>query len=158
VTVYSETGERKSAIDLENDKPIELHFDVDQTSLETTPKTSLETTQKTTSVETSSKTSSETTLEKVHRCVFWNFDTSDWSTDGCETRVETFSIVCRCRHLTNFAVLVSLRHTNEVLFADAFDSTSDAENLRLITLVGCSCSAVALFVALIFFVGQGPML
>ena len=66
--------------------------------------------------------------------------------------IEDALIVCRCRHLTNFAVLVSMRHTNDFMI-NAADSR-DAENLRVITLVGCSSSAVALFVSLIFFVSQ----
>lgn len=43
------------------------------------------------------------------RCAFWDIKRSDWSTAGCETvssnRTHT---VCRCNHLTNFAVLVDV--------------------------------------------------
>ena len=43
------------------------------------------------------------------RCAFWDIKRSDWSTAGCETvssnRTHT---VCRCNHLTNFAVLMDI--------------------------------------------------
>ena len=124
--MYSEYGERKVPTQLADDKPVEIRFDADETSSRQTSR----------------------------RCVYWDFDVSDWSSDGCVTVVNASTTTCRCRHLTNFAVLVSLRHTSDVLFSDAFDDASDAQNLRLITLIGCSCSAVALFVSVVFFLGQ----
>lgn len=41
-------------------------------------------------------------------CVSWDFDTQQWTADGCSTSVGQGGgiITCRCNHLTNFAVLV----------------------------------------------------
>ena len=122
ITIFNDSGEKKSPIQLEENKELEMIFDAKKASDESTS-----------------------------QCVFWDFEASEWSTEGCRTIVKDDSISCRCRHLTNFAVLVSLRHTNEFLFSDA---KSDAKYLRLITLVGCSASAVSLFVCLIFFILQ----
>ncbi|XP_076332623.1 latrophilin Cirl-like isoform X8 [Tachypleus tridentatus] len=44
------------------------------------------------------------------QCVFWDFETSDWSSQGCS--VVSFNIshtVCSCNHLTNFAVLMTIK-------------------------------------------------
>jgi hypothetical protein len=122
ITLYKDSGEKKTPIHFEEDKELEIIFDAKNAS-----------------------------KDLSSQCVFWDFDASDWSTEGCRTIDQNESTICRCRHLTNFAVLVSLRHTNEMLFSDA---KSDAENLRLITLVGCSASALSLFICLIFFVFQ----
>jgi len=39
-------------------------------------------------------------------CVFWNFSTSSWSTDGCSLVASSVPPQCLCDHLTNFAVLI----------------------------------------------------
>ena len=41
-------------------------------------------------------------------CVFWDFEISDWSQDGCQlvTGLTNNRTTCHCDHLTNFAVLV----------------------------------------------------
>ena len=43
----------------------------------------------------------------------------DWATDGCETKFRNGSVTdCRCNHLTNFAVLLSLKEiVNNFSFA-----------------------------------------
>ena len=51
-------------------------------------------------------------LYKVtEKCVFWNFETSSWSTKGCRTIKDeminsTRNIKCSCTHLTHFAVIL----------------------------------------------------
>lgn len=46
------------------------------------------------------------------RCAFWDIKRSDWSTSGCETvATNRTHTVCRCNHLTNFAVLVDVTNT-----------------------------------------------
>ncbi|XP_078495426.1 uncharacterized protein LOC100184723 [Ciona intestinalis] len=42
------------------------------------------------------------------RCVFWDFATSDWSSEGCRLDVTKHPPTCECSHLTNFALLVSI--------------------------------------------------
>lgn len=45
------------------------------------------------------------------RCVFWNFQTSKWSGDGCWVDQSTSTrhiTTCSCNHLTNFAVLMDV--------------------------------------------------
>ncbi len=40
-------------------------------------------------------------------CVFWDHDILDWSKTGCEFfEAVKNKVLCRCYHLTNFAVLV----------------------------------------------------
>ncbi|XP_071804379.1 uncharacterized protein [Asterias amurensis] len=48
------------------------------------------------------------------QCVYWDFNldngTGDWSTDGCEyVGFEDGRIKCNCYHLTNFAVIMSMK-------------------------------------------------
>jgi hypothetical protein len=74
-------------------------------------------------------------------CVYWNFTSSAWLSDGChvESTLSTnTSVVCKCQHLTNFAVL-----------ADVHESTSDLSEanryaLELITYIGCGLSIAGL--------------
>ena len=43
------------------------------------------------------------------RCAFWDIKRADWSTAGCQTVTSNRShTVCRCNHLTNFAVLMDV--------------------------------------------------
>lgn len=44
-------------------------------------------------------------------CVFWAYDEVSmegvWSTDGCNREADEFDLtVCKCNHLTSFAILV----------------------------------------------------
>ena len=47
----------------------------------------------------------------IERCVFWNFESSTWSSDGCKTIKNEFinstrNIKCSCTHMTHFAVIL----------------------------------------------------
>ena len=47
----------------------------------------------------------------TEKCVFWNFETSIWSTDGCkiiisELNNSTRNVKCSCNHMTHFAVIL----------------------------------------------------
>jgi hypothetical protein len=44
----------------------------------------------------------------IFRCVFWDFETSDWSSEGCKARTTFDLTVCECDHLTNFAVILDI--------------------------------------------------
>lgn len=67
----------------------------------------------------------------------------NWITDGCETKVVSDSITCRCSHLTFFAILLSPAPGNI--------STSDLKSLTYITSVGCGLSMFFLAVALFMY-------
>ena len=52
-------------------------------------------------------------------CGFWDYyaneDGGGWSTEGCTLSFENDRVVCKCDHLTNFAVLiVSFRNSSVV--------------------------------------------
>ncbi|XP_076356026.1 adhesion G protein-coupled receptor L1-like isoform X2 [Tachypleus tridentatus] len=78
------------------------------------------------------------------RCVFWDFDTNDWSGRGCGVMSFNRShTVCSCRHLTNFAVLMTIK---------PFELPSEySRTLSMITFVGCFISIVSLLLAVITF-------
>lgn len=45
-------------------------------------------------------------------CVFWDFNQSKWSSDGCHKSDEESDLlhtVCKCNHLTNFAALMDVK-------------------------------------------------
>ncbi|KPM10507.1 7 transmembrane receptor (Secretin family)-like protein 1 [Sarcoptes scabiei] len=82
------------------------------------------------------------------RCAYWDMkrideDTfGDWSTAGCETvSTNQTHTICRCNHLTNFAVLMDI---NNISF-----ESNDELVLRLITRIGCSISIIALALTLL---------
>ncbi|NWS58985.1 AGRG5 protein, partial [Chunga burmeisteri] len=72
-------------------------------------------------------------------CVFWQpgadaGSTGSWSRDGCETTHGEGTVICRCNHLTYFAVLL--------LPAGAL-SPAQLASLTHISTIGCSLSAAA---------------
>ncbi|XP_061922188.1 adhesion G protein-coupled receptor G3-like [Entelurus aequoreus] len=82
------------------------------------------------------------------RCVFWEESaqeegTGSWSSDGCDTNDTGSHFVCRCNHLSFFAVLVN---------ADMTLSKEDAINLSWITMVGSSLSAFFSTLSLFLYV------
>ncbi|XP_063419969.1 adhesion G protein-coupled receptor L4-like [Mytilus trossulus] len=83
-------------------------------------------------------------LTKKH-CSFWNFDLpngGNWATDGCETAYMNDSITeCRCNHLTNFAVILSLE-----------DITDEHHQIMsTMSLVGCIISLICLFITIVVY-------
>nr|XP_032640588.1 adhesion G-protein coupled receptor G5 isoform X1 [Chelonoidis abingdonii] len=73
-------------------------------------------------------------------CVFWvegteNSSLGNWSSAGCETIHCKDVVLCQCKHLTYFAVLLKISSTpiDEALLAP----------LTYISMVGCSVSAAA---------------
>ncbi|KAK0151845.1 Adhesion G protein-coupled receptor G3 [Merluccius polli] len=81
----------------------------------------------------------DVTEEAIASCCSWNGEGSlpNWTEDGCKTLVEGSSIVCRCSHLTFFAVIMSPLNTTI--------SAADLKSLTYITYIGCGLS--------IFFLG-----
>ncbi|XP_065272440.1 adhesion G-protein coupled receptor G1 [Emys orbicularis] len=80
------------------------------------------------------------------QCVFWDMNSShsqgSWKNDGCETETGNNQTVCRCNHLTYFAVL--MMSSPEIDYIHK-------EYLTIITYIGCIVSAVASLFTIIFF-------
>ncbi|CAM2100877.1 unnamed protein product [Caretta caretta] len=80
------------------------------------------------------------------RCVFWDVDSShghgSWKSDGCETETGNNQTVCRCNHLTYFAVLM--------MSSPGIDYIHK-KYLTIITYIGCIISAVASLFTIILF-------
>ncbi|XP_046887500.1 adhesion G-protein coupled receptor G7-like [Hypomesus transpacificus] len=75
-------------------------------------------------------------------CVFWNYNKSEWSTEGCsKVNVSSEALRCVCNHTTNFAALMSYRV--EYVYSEALD---------WITYLGCSMSVVGLVITIVFYV------
>ncbi|XP_078490562.1 LOW QUALITY PROTEIN: adhesion G-protein coupled receptor G7-like [Ciona intestinalis] len=72
-------------------------------------------------------------------CVYWDFDTGSWKTDGCWLNYTSDKPVCLCSHLTNFALLVT---TIQVPSGTALSVVSD---------IGCVISIVGLLLTIIVF-------
>ena len=86
------------------------------------------------------------------KCVFWDFTTSAWSSDGCTVlRWDAKETSCECRHLTNFAILMDIH---------AESSLADASSHRapyVIIYVGCGVAIFFLLAAtLTFYHFQSP--
>lgn len=82
-------------------------------------------------------------------CVFYNFAELAWQTTGCEINMTLSSdgqVVCSCKHLTNFAVLLDFNGNSQGL------STSDRVALEYITSVGCSISIVLMSIVVLVFI------
>ncbi|NWJ00446.1 AGRG5 protein, partial [Crypturellus undulatus] len=65
-----------------------------------------------------------------------------WSSEGCETRHSQGTVLCRCNHLTYFAVL---------LIAPSNISQAELVSLTYISIVGCSISATASLFAILLY-------
>ncbi len=49
-------------------------------------------------------------------CNFWDFNTSLWSSNGCQRvneESDLYTTVCKCNHLTNFAALMDISGRQE---------------------------------------------
>ncbi|XP_075119683.1 adhesion G-protein coupled receptor G2 isoform X2 [Leptodactylus fuscus] len=83
-------------------------------------------------------------------CVFWDFNRNNgsggWSSEGCSvaktTRDET---VCKCNHLTSFAILMNVSPNAQL-------KPEDLLVLTFITYIGCGLSAIFLSVTLVTYI------
>ncbi|XP_066204694.1 adhesion G protein-coupled receptor G3 [Saccopteryx leptura] len=76
-------------------------------------------------------------------CVFWDVtkgSTGDWSSEGCSTELRAKGTVCRCDHLTFFALL--LRPILDKVTAQALTTISQA---------GCGSSMIFLVFTIVFY-------
>ncbi|XP_074865313.1 adhesion G-protein coupled receptor G1 [Carettochelys insculpta] len=79
------------------------------------------------------------------QCVFWDVDAStghgSWKSDGCETEIHNNQTICRCNHLTYFAMLmVSSPEIDRI----------NHNYLTVLSYVGCIISAVASLCTIFF--------
>ncbi|XP_052277704.1 adhesion G protein-coupled receptor B1-like isoform X2 [Dreissena polymorpha] len=78
-------------------------------------------------------------------CNFWRFRPEQlgyWDNDGCKVQTSNDTItVCECYHLTNFAVLMSP-------FVEADEKSRE---IRIVSIVGISVSALCLLLTIIVF-------
>ncbi|PIK61562.1 putative sushi, von Willebrand factor type A [Apostichopus japonicus] len=82
----------------------------------------------------------------LKECVFWSYDDTTaegyWSNEGCKTRQdEDGLVVCSCKRLASFAVLIRLRK----------DGPLPPESLYWITLIGSIISVFCLVICIISF-------
>jgi hypothetical protein len=87
-------------------------------------------------------------VDAAFTCVYWDFTSSSWESDGCwleEEMSNSTHIACSCVHLTNFAVLADSGGGTGGL------SSADAQALELITYIGCSISIFCLLIVVIVF-------
>ena len=66
-----------------------------------------------------------------------------WSTEGCKTSFTSTSTVCKCNHLTHFAILLSARPLNL--------SKEQTLSLQITGYIGVSISLVAMAVTIFVF-------
>ena len=79
----------------------------------------------------------------ARKCVYWDFQLKNWADQGCfpDNSLSTENItVCKCFHLTNFAVLVDIH--------DIAHQEEYKQDLDFLTFIGCSVSLVSLIVCL----------
>ncbi|XP_077451280.1 adhesion G-protein coupled receptor G2 [Stigmatopora argus] len=83
---------------------------------------------------------------RIPKCVFLNFSTEAFSSDGCRTLWQRGQshVTCSCDHLTYFGILI--------VSADL--STPNRAALSYVTVIGCSLSLAALVATLLLFAAR----
>ncbi|KAL7866488.1 hypothetical protein AOLI_G00143020 [Acnodon oligacanthus] len=83
-------------------------------------------------------------VNRVPKCVFYNFTFFDFDGSGCSTNWRTGQdwVICSCDHLTFFAVL---------MVSPKYVSKKDEEALSYISLIGCSLSLLFLVVTVLLY-------
>ncbi|GIY73787.1 hypothetical protein CDAR_321682 [Caerostris darwini] len=77
-------------------------------------------------------------------CVFWDYQISSWSTEGCWLKYTNQShTICQCNHLTNLAVIMHVTETPDQPIS------TDHETLRMIVYIGCAVTMVFLLITLL---------
>ncbi|XP_053562359.1 adhesion G-protein coupled receptor G2 isoform X3 [Bombina bombina] len=84
------------------------------------------------------------------KCVFWNFTkysntSGGWESAGCTVaRTSPNATICKCNHLTSFAILMDVSRTPL--------SPEDTLILTFISYIGCGLSAIFLSVTLVTYI------
>ncbi|XP_054157506.1 uncharacterized protein LOC128955854 [Oppia nitens] len=84
------------------------------------------------------------------KCVFWDFNHQKWSQDGCRHVISLSSreqTVCKCDHLTNFAVLM-----------DTSGRETDSLTKNVLTLLFCSLSVICLILTIVIIIRKDLLL
>ncbi|XP_064618167.1 adhesion G-protein coupled receptor G6-like isoform X2 [Liolophura sinensis] len=81
------------------------------------------------------------------QCVFWDTLNGTWSDRGCLVResVNGSHTICQCDHLTNFALLMDVYNSGTT------ESNHHAENLTLLSFIGCAISFFGLVLTIIIY-------
>ncbi|EYC05241.1 hypothetical protein Y032_0083g1661 [Ancylostoma ceylanicum] len=80
------------------------------------------------------------------RCVFWDLDLREWSTDGCRMlSTNNDATECACDHLTSFAILMDISGK-----VSQYSGTMAAA-LDVVSIIGCALSVVCLALSLFVF-------
>ncbi|KAK6732024.1 hypothetical protein RB195_016417 [Necator americanus] len=80
------------------------------------------------------------------RCVFWNLDLREWSTEGCRMlSTNNDATECACDHLTSFAILMDVSGK-----VSEYTGTAAAA-LDVVSIIGCALSVVCLALSLFVF-------
>ncbi|XP_076823899.1 adhesion G-protein coupled receptor G6-like isoform X2 [Clavelina lepadiformis] len=88
-------------------------------------------------------------------CGFWDFSSSDWSEQGCKLQQDgEDTFVCRCSHLTNFAILVDLHRQEAGNKANEFKESDTMQFFHknligIVSDVGCLLSILGLFLTIV---------
>ncbi|XP_072373763.1 adhesion G-protein coupled receptor G2-like [Scyliorhinus torazame] len=86
--------------------------------------------------------------KSIPKCVFWeveqygNTGRGHWNESGCRTENTDHQIICRCNHLTFFAVLMQLDRSQPL-------DEKILKSLTYITQIGCGLSAIFTAITLI---------
>ncbi|KAJ8046777.1 Adhesion G-protein coupled receptor G4 [Holothuria leucospilota] len=86
-------------------------------------------------------------------CVFWDYEADggngNWSSDGCYYKGMTRDgqILCRCDHLTNFAVLMDI-------YGQGTIDPAQEKVLEILSFVGCGVSIVGLITTIAVYMSQ----
>ncbi|KAL9950767.1 hypothetical protein ACROYT_G043325 [Oculina patagonica] len=84
-------------------------------------------------------------VENSTRCVWWDFEKSGWSTEGCSLRgIVNDTIICECNHMTNFAALVDVDDHSRAC-------GKHSKVLSLISYIGCALSILGLSLTIFTF-------
>ncbi|KAK7099782.1 latrophilin-like protein 1 isoform X2 [Littorina saxatilis] len=80
------------------------------------------------------------------KCSFWDTEKGGWSSEGCEVfESNKTHTICKCNHLTSFAVLMDITGASLLLPSDVRFS------LELMTYIGCTISIICLMLSWVTF-------
>ncbi|XP_032223535.2 adhesion G protein-coupled receptor L4 isoform X2 [Nematostella vectensis] len=80
--------------------------------------------------------------EMVPKCVFWDTKRRGWSSSGCHLSFSNATITeCKCDHMTNYAVLMSI--------GDMPIPAKHTRALSIVTYIGCTLSILGVFLTVV---------
>ncbi|PRP84093.1 hypothetical protein PROFUN_04084 [Planoprotostelium fungivorum] len=93
-------------------------------------------------------------LNQTVVCLWWEFVTSSWKPDGCDTIIGNTSVTCSCDHLTNFTIGVpqSKSNTDTIAVTDGSQAKEAAKLNMFPIIVGCAAGGGGLVLFVIVLV------